>query len=144
MAKHVIGPVASMPPGSQRRVEVDGRAIAVFNADGRFYALRDVCPHQGGPLSAGKVVGAVSSTMPGCYDYDPSRKRVRCPWHAWEYELATGQSWYDPENDRVRPIPVSVERGEEIVAEEGGLLRGPYTAETIEISVEDDYVVVEM
>jgi nitrite reductase/ring-hydroxylating ferredoxin subunit len=147
MAKYVVGSVASMPPGTQSRVEVEGRGIAVFNDGGSFFALRDICPHQGAHLSAGTVVGAVRSSAPGCFDYDGTRKLVRCPWHGWEYELATGQSWFDPTHNRVRTLPVSVEPGSALLEPEDGSAGrrpGPYVAETVPISVEDDYVVVEL
>ena len=55
MRRHVVGPVDSIPSGSRVRVEVDGRGIVVFNVREQFYALRDVCPHQGARLSGGSV-----------------------------------------------------------------------------------------
>lgn len=140
LQRYVIGSVGSMPPGTRRRVEVGGRDIAVFNVRGRFFALRDVCPHQGAPLSAGVIVGTVVAHEPGCYEFDPERSLVKCPRHGWEYELETGRSWYDPEHDRVRAYGVSVEPG-------GGLADrrpGPLLAETFAISVEEDYVVIEL
>src|SRR5271155_4227281 len=96
MRRVVVGPVDTVPPGTHRRVEVEGRTIAIFNVDGRFRALRDVCPHQGAELSAGTVVCSVSAQQPGRYEYDETRVLVRCPWHGWEFDLATGQSWCDP------------------------------------------------
>jgi 3-phenylpropionate/trans-cinnamate dioxygenase ferredoxin subunit len=142
--KYVVGPVSSVPPGSQRRVDVAGRAVAVFNVDGRYYALRDVCPHRGAALSAGLVVGSFGATAPGAYLYDPSRPLVRCPWHGWEYDLVTGQSWCDA-GSRVRALQVSVESGRSMLEAGAGEERvpGPYVAETVRISVEDDYIVVE-
>jgi nitrite reductase/ring-hydroxylating ferredoxin subunit len=137
VAKHVVGPVAELPPGTQRRVEIDGKGIAIFNIEGELYALRDVCPHQGAPLSAGVVCSELRADAPGQYRFDKGRRHVKCPWHGWEYDLATGQSWYDPANDRVRSFAIGVESGSE-------LLPGPYVADTISISVEDDYVVVEI
>jgi nitrite reductase/ring-hydroxylating ferredoxin subunit len=137
VAKFVVGPVSSLPPGTQQRVEVEGRGIAVFNVEGEYYALRDVCPHQGAHLSAGVVCGELRADRPGEYRFDAGRRHVKCPWHGWEYDLATGQSWYDPDGDRVRSYPVAVEPGRE-------LLPGPYVAETVPVSVEDDYVVIEL
>jgi nitrite reductase/ring-hydroxylating ferredoxin subunit len=147
MARHVVGPLQEFPPGSQRRVEIGRRAIAIFNAGGRLYALRDVCPHQGAPLSRGVVLSQVRATVPGEYEYDPGCKYVRCPWHGWEYNLETGQSSYDPEHDRVRAYSVTVEEGSKLEADDeavSGRKPGPYTAETFQVSVENDYVVVEM
>jgi 3-phenylpropionate/trans-cinnamate dioxygenase ferredoxin subunit len=140
MARHVIGPVSSLPPGTQRRVEVGGRAVAIYNVGGRYYALRDVCPHQGAPLSAGIVVGSLRAQQAGAYELDSSCKHVRCPWHGWEYDLATGQSWFDPVRDRVRAYSVTVEPGTEVA----GMAPGPYVAETVKISVDDDYVVIDI
>jgi nitrite reductase/ring-hydroxylating ferredoxin subunit len=48
-----IARVADVPPGSIRRVELDGRPLALFNVDGRFYGVDDSCTHRGGPLSQG-------------------------------------------------------------------------------------------
>jgi nitrite reductase/ring-hydroxylating ferredoxin subunit len=150
MARHVIGPLASFPPGTQARVQIGRRAIAVFNAGGRLYALRDVCPHQGAPLSSGVVLGEVTATGPGEYTYNADCRFVRCPWHGWEYSLETGESSYDPEHDRVRTYAVDVAAGAEVrdqprnPGEIRGRQRGPYTAETFEVSIEDDYVVIEL
>jgi nitrite reductase/ring-hydroxylating ferredoxin subunit len=150
MARHVVGPAASFPPGSQARVQIGRRAIAIFNDAGRLFALRDVCPHQGAPLSSGVVLGQVSASGPGEYAYDGACKFVRCPWHGWEYNLETGESSYDPEHDRVRAYDVSVAPGADVQGDpvNPGELRGrrpgPYTAETFEVSVENDYIVVDV
>jgi 3-phenylpropionate/trans-cinnamate dioxygenase ferredoxin subunit len=144
----VLGPVEKFPPGTKEQVQVEGRAIAVFNVDGRFYALRDVCPHQGAPLSRGAIVGNLSATEPGRYVYDAEQKRVRCPWHGWEYDLVTGQSSFDPRRNRVRSFPVSIEDGSTVLAaaEAGasGRQPGPHVAETVRISVEDEYLVIDV
>ena len=151
MSRHVIGPVDALGPGTRQRVEINGRGIVVFNVRGAFYALRDTCPHQGAKLSAGVVVGAVDAQLPGCYDYDPGRPFVKCPWHGWEFELATGQSWCEPERLRVRSYEVSVEPGAAIVPTEAdpespvpGQVRGPYVAETYPATLEGRYVVVDL
>jgi nitrite reductase/ring-hydroxylating ferredoxin subunit len=145
MARHVVGTLEDFPPDSRRRVEVGRRAIAIFNAGGRIYAVRDVCPHQGAPLSHGVVLGRVLSSAPGEYEYEPDCKYVRCPWHGWEYSLETGESSYDPAHDRVRAYDVTVESGAKLAATHpGGRLSGPYVAETVPVSMENDYVVLEV
>ena len=48
---------AELPPGGKKLVEIDGRAIAVFNIDGAFHAIDDVCTHDGGPLADGELIG---------------------------------------------------------------------------------------
>jgi nitrite reductase/ring-hydroxylating ferredoxin subunit len=145
--KIVVGPVASFPPGSKQRVFVGSRAIAIFNVEDTLYALRDACPHQGAALSAGMVVSELRAEQPGDYQLDTSSKCVKCPWHGWEYDLRTGQSYYDPAHDRVRAYETSIEPGAELAgcelpAATTERTTGPYVAETVSVSVEDDYVVL--
>ncbi len=146
MARYVLAPLSSLPPGTVRSVEVGGRAVAVFNDGGSLYALRDVCPHRGARLSDGTVVSAIGAAGPGEYRYDASRRLVKCPWHGWEFDLTTGQSWWNPTGFRVKPYPVSIESGaaiESALGSSGEPVRGPYVAETVPIWIEDDYVVIE-
>jgi nitrite reductase/ring-hydroxylating ferredoxin subunit len=133
--RHVVAHVDEIPPGSRKIVEVAGRSIGVFNVDGAFHALRNRCPHQGGPLCEGFVMSSLSSSGPGHYDHDAGEARIRCPWHGWEFDLRTGQSWFDPEHTRVKTYRVSVEDGP---------VPGPYVAERYPVTVEDSYVVVDL
>src|ERR1700755_873011 len=127
MPKFVVAPVSEMPPGTRRSVTIGGRAIAVVHAGRRVFAVRDVCPHQGAPLSRGVLVGELTACRPGEYAFDSGRAHVKCPWHGWEYDLQTGRSTYDPAHDRVRSYDVTVEPGGEVL--EGGRVAGPYTVE---------------
>ena len=47
--------VDEVPPGMGRTVEIAGKAVALFNVDGQFYAIDDICPHAGSSLGNGKV-----------------------------------------------------------------------------------------
>jgi nitrite reductase (NADH) small subunit len=67
-------------PGEGRVVEAAGRAVALFNVDGRYYAIDNTCPHRGGPLGEGDLEGAV----------------VACPWHAWRWDVTTGANTNNP------------------------------------------------
>src|SRR3954465_11928726 len=53
MARHVVAAVDDVPPGGRKLVQVNGRAIVVFNLDGEFFALNNRCPHRGGSLCHG-------------------------------------------------------------------------------------------
>jgi len=136
MAKHVVAPVAEIPPGGRMLVDVNGRAVVVFNLAGEFFALNNRCPHKGGSLCHGKLTGLIESSEPGDYRYSRRGEIIRCPWHSWEFDIRTGQSWCDPQRLRTRRYAVSVEKGAQLV-------EGPYKAETFPVSVENDYVVVE-
>jgi 3-phenylpropionate/trans-cinnamate dioxygenase ferredoxin subunit len=148
MARYIVGTVAEIPAGSRKIIELGGRSIGVFNIAGNFYALRNHCPHQGGPLCEGKLSGLVQAARPGAYEYSRPEEILRCPWHGWEYDIKTGQSWVDPAKTRVRRYEVVVESGETI--ETGGalasaqLIKGPYVAETYPVSVEQHYIVIEV
>jgi 3-phenylpropionate/trans-cinnamate dioxygenase ferredoxin subunit len=147
MAQYVVGSVEEIPPGARKIIEVAGRSIGVFNINGEFFALRNTCPHQGGPLCEGRVSGFVMARVPGEYTYTRRGEILRCPWHGWEFDIKTGQSWFDPAQTRVRAYPVSVVAVEESPEatssaaqdEDGslqGLQKGPYTAETYDVTVE--------
>src|SRR6476469_2390790 len=137
MAKHVVATVEEIPPGERKVVEIDGRTIGVFNVGGEFYALRNTCPHQGGPLCQGRLTGFVMARVPGEYTYTRKGEILRCPWHGWEFDVKTGKSFCDPSRITVRSYPVEVAEGQRVA-------EGPYTAETIPVTVEEQYVVVEM
>ncbi len=136
MARHVVAPVGEIAPGERRLVEVGGRRIVVFNLGGEFFALLDRCPHQGGSLCAGVVTGHVESSAPGEYVYGRRGEMVRCPWHAWEFDIRTGKSWFDPRRTKVRRFPAAVESG-------AALQEGPFVAERFAVLVEGSYVVLE-
>lgn len=136
MARHVVAPAEELPAGARKLVEIGGRRIAIFNVGGALYAILDRCPHQGGSLYRGALTGLVESSEPGEYRYSRPGEIVRCPWHGWEYDLATGQSWCDPRRMRVKTYEVEIESG-------GDLVKGPYVAETFPVRLEGDYVVVE-
>jgi nitrite reductase/ring-hydroxylating ferredoxin subunit len=136
MAKHVIAPLSEFLPGSRKLVEIRGRPIVIFNIKGEFFALANRCPHQGGNLFHGTLVGLVESNEPGCYRYSRRGEIIRCPWHGWEFDVRTGKSWCDPMRVRARQFNVAVAHG-------SALVEGPYVAETFPVSVEDDYVVLD-
>ena len=142
MSQFVVATVDEIPPGGRRILEVAGRSIGVFNLGGEFFALRNTCPHQGGPLCQGTVGSLVVAARPGEYSLSRPGEMLQCPWHGWEYDLRTGQSWFDPARTRVRAYPVDVADGAALA--EAGLQPGPYVAETYPVSVERRYVLVEL
>ncbi|MBI1929329.1 Rieske (2Fe-2S) protein [Candidatus Poribacteria bacterium] len=162
MAKYVVATLNEIPPGERKIVEVAGRSIGVFNIAGAFFALRNRCPHQGGPLCEGRLSGLLEASVPGEYRYSRKGEMLRCPWHGWEFDVKTGKSWWDPERKRVQSYKVHVESGTATTlpvaaqtdglhppessdeAAMSGLEKGPYTAETFAVSVEQQYVVVEI
>ena len=76
-----------LTPGGKKLVEIDGRAIAVFNVDGRYYAIDDVCTHDGGPLAEGELVGS----------------EIECPRHGARFDVRSGQPLCMP---AIEPVAV--------------------------------------
>ena len=110
-ARHVVGALEELPPGATRIVEVKGRSIGVFNDEGRFTALRNLCPHHGAPLCLGGVSGMMQPTAPHVYEFSEEERVVRCPWHGYEFRLSDGKSVTIPERMAVRTYRVEVEDG---------------------------------
>ena len=137
MAYHLVSHVDDLPPGARKVIEVNGRAIVVFNVEGEFFALLNRCPHQGAGLCGGLLTVAITSSEPGVYDYDAKRNVVRCPWHSWEFDVRTGKSWCEPNRVKVRSFKTEVQSGEKLV-------EGPYTAETFPVKTDGSYVLVEV
>ena len=95
-----VGPLDCIGVGQGRCVIVDGKQIAVFRLrDGRVFALDNVCPHRGGPLSEG-IVGI---------DHASQLEAVVCPFHAYKFSLCDGRG-LDTEL-HVRSYPVEVRDG---------------------------------
>jgi len=92
---------AEITPGSIREVQVAGKAIAVANVGGSFYAINNTCLHRGGPLGQGTLEGKV----------------VTCPWHGWQYDVTTGKTTMNP-SVGVACYPTEV-RGDEVFVDVG-------------------------
>jgi nitrite reductase/ring-hydroxylating ferredoxin subunit len=130
MGKHIVSSVAELPPGERRIVEVEGRSIGVFNVHGRFYALRNRCPHQAAPLCLGAIKGMAMPSQPGEYVWAREGEIIRCPWHGWEFDITSGRSIFNPHRVRVAAYKVTVEAA------------GAEQIETYPVTVDDGLVVV--
>jgi 3-phenylpropionate/trans-cinnamate dioxygenase ferredoxin subunit len=127
----VVARADEIAPGQRKIVDVGGRSIGVFNVGGDYYALRNRCPHQGGPLCSGFLLAPLRSSRPGEYERGGDRDVIRCPWHGWEFEIRTGRSWFDPEGTRVRSYRAELQEP-------------PPDAESYPAHREGSYVVVEL
>jgi nitrite reductase (NADH) small subunit len=87
-----IAKLSDLPPGSCRTVEAGQISVALCNVEGTIYALDNTCPHAGGPLGEGTLLG----------------ETIECPWHGWRYNVRTGERPENPEI-KVECYDVSVE-----------------------------------
>ena len=90
--RHAVTTLDALPPGSSKAFEVEGQTIALFNVDGKLFAIGDRCPHAGASLAEGTLKGGTC---------------VTCPWHFADFDLATGKALSGPADD-VPSYPVSV------------------------------------
>jgi 3-phenylpropionate/trans-cinnamate dioxygenase ferredoxin subunit len=92
MTWHPVAPAASIVPGDYAQTEIDAQLIAVFNIGGTFYAIDDLCTHDGGELAGGAVDGDV----------------VICPRHGARFCLRTGAALTPPAYEPVRTYETRV------------------------------------
>jgi nitrite reductase/ring-hydroxylating ferredoxin subunit len=71
---------SQIPENGAISVEVEGKRLALMNLKGEIYAIDDDCPHEGGPLSEGQVIG----------------DEIECPWHTSHFNIKTGRVTMDP------------------------------------------------
>lgn len=103
MAWHFVGRLGDLPEGALVPA-VAGRARVVLIRQGETVeAVSARCPHQGADLSNGVLTGYVDGSEPGCLTLDRDRLVLRCPWHGFEYDVATGEPLAaSPEYRRLR------------------------------------------
>lgn len=88
-----------IPPGAKKIVEVDGVEIVIVNLDGVFYALEDVCTHDGGPLGEGRLEGC----------------QLICPRHGARFDVRTGAALTMPAVEAAPTYAVRVQDGDVLV-----------------------------
>lgn len=90
-----VGPEGSIKPGDHRLLEAGEIEVAVFNVDGRYFALENLCSHEDFPLAGGTI------------DDDC----IYCPLHDAAFDLHTGEALTPPAEDPVLTFPVRVQDG---------------------------------
>ena len=75
-----VADISEIPSGKMKMVTVGGKEVLIVNLDGKFYAIRNKCTHQGGDLSKGKLEGNV----------------VTCPRHGSKFDVTTGKAISGP------------------------------------------------
>jgi 3-phenylpropionate/trans-cinnamate dioxygenase ferredoxin subunit len=104
---------AAPAEGEIRLLDVNGHSVGLFRVDGYLHALADRCPHRGAPICSGKVVTPIE-VRDGVLVLGARKSVVRCPWHKWEFDLATGRCLSD-ERLVVRRYAVRVDGADVVV-----------------------------
>jgi 3-phenylpropionate/trans-cinnamate dioxygenase ferredoxin component len=90
-----VATVDQLPPGSRQVIDIDGAMIAVFNLNGQYYAIEDICTHDGAELASGTIEGDA----------------IVCPRHGARFSIKTGEVLAPPAYEPVGIFPVRVENG---------------------------------
>lgn len=90
-----VAAVDDLPAGSRRCIDVEGVDVLVFNLSGVYYAIEDVCSHDGNPLTDGVLDG----------------DEIACARHGARFCIRTGQAMSAPAFQDIATFPVRVERG---------------------------------
>lgn len=98
----IVAEADAVKPGEVRVVDVDGTAIAVFNVAGEFFALEDVCTHDGGQLTGGCIEGG----------------EVVCPRHGARFSIRSGEALTPPAYEPTAVFPIRVEDGNVLVRDD--------------------------
>jgi nitrite reductase/ring-hydroxylating ferredoxin subunit len=96
-AYHEVCREGDLPRGRCRAAEIEGRKVALYHLEEGFYATDNACPHRGGPLAEGDLIG----------------REIVCPWHLWSFDVETGINPGSPEGHEIRVCThdVKVENG---------------------------------
>ena len=95
----LVARTSEIPDPGTLLVEVGERLVALIHAAGHFYALDDVCTHDGGPLSEGPI--------------DSESRTIACPRHGAKFDLTTGAAVTMPATKPTKAHEVKVD-GEQI------------------------------
>ena len=90
-----VAPQAEFAPGDWRPVDLDGTPVAVFNLDGAYFAIEDLCTHDGGILTGGAREG----------------EEIVCPRHGARFSIRTGEALTAPAYEPTAIFPVRIEHG---------------------------------
>jgi len=109
---YVVCRVEELPTGSRKLVPVGKFGVGVFNVGGEYHAITNYCPHAGGPLCLGRVGGMTlpRDDLPEKMEWVREGEILKCPWHLWEFDIATGTTIAQPAK-RIRTYEVRVEEG---------------------------------
>jgi 3-phenylpropionate/trans-cinnamate dioxygenase ferredoxin subunit len=94
-----VADVDEVQNGQRLLVDIGDLTVVVFNIAGAYFAIADICSHDGGPLAEGEIDG----------------QAIECPRHGGEFELATGKAVRPPAVEDIPAYPVRVEGGQILV-----------------------------
>jgi nitrite reductase (NADH) small subunit len=99
MKPYLLGKIEDIPEGKGRAFQAGRTTVAVFRSNGKIYAINNRCVHKGASMCEG--------------DLSDGGKVVRCPWHNWAFDLATGEHCFDS-TEKIRTYEVRMD-GDQVI-----------------------------
>ncbi|MDQ3994482.1 MAG: Rieske (2Fe-2S) protein [Actinomycetota bacterium] len=111
---HDVGSLGELEQKGRVVASIGGREVGVLvdPVAERVVAVRNRCPHQGGPLCRGMICERIGGA-PGTYELQ-RQTVLRCPWHGWEFDVESGICREDARM-RVAVYPVKIDNGRVLV-----------------------------
>ncbi|MCZ7648607.1 MAG: Rieske (2Fe-2S) protein [Planctomycetota bacterium] len=109
--RHEVAKVEELPSGSSKIIQAGRREIGVFNVNGTYRAVLNICPHELAPVCKGHVKGTNVPSQPGEYKWGLEGEVLQCPWHGWEFNLNDGKSLHEPHRCHLRTFETEVSEG---------------------------------
>jgi nitrite reductase/ring-hydroxylating ferredoxin subunit len=107
--------VSEFPIGEFRLFDLPRGSVGVLRTDDGIYAVRNRCPHMGGPICTGEFGGTTLPSAPDEIVYGLRDDVLRCPWHGWEFRVSTGDAVFNMSKRRLIKYPVEIIDGRVIV-----------------------------
>ncbi len=112
MADHELIDESEIPEGSSKLLTLDGIEIGIIKSNGRCYAFRNQCPHEGGPVCTGTITGALAQGPETEWKliWEREGEILYCPWHGSDFDITTGEA-ISRKGLRLQTYPLKVEQG---------------------------------
>ncbi|MQB01535.1 MAG: Rieske 2Fe-2S domain-containing protein [Actinobacteria bacterium] len=112
----LAGEVAEFEDGGRKTIQIAGDDVVVFRFRDRYCAVKNVCPHMGGPVGDGMIISRVEAVLTEdqrfvCERFSEDEIHLVCPWHGWEFQLEGGECAGDP-RIRLRMFDTEVREGQ--------------------------------
>lgn len=88
-----VSEVGELAPGEKKQIDLDGVEVALFNVEGEYFCIEDICTHDGAPLCRGRFFG----------------EEITCPRHGARFSVKTGVALSMPAVEPTETYPVKIE-----------------------------------
>ncbi len=109
MTLHHVADLDQLEEAKAKIVSAGGRSIGIIKANGKVYAVRNVCPHRGAPICRGQLRGTMLPSDPSAFVFGLEDQVLQCPWHGWEFNLDSGEQLCG--SARLKTYPVTMQEG---------------------------------